>query len=417
MNLFWMVFKTVILNFFGLAGGGGSSSGGGGGGGSSSSSSSHSSSSSSSSGSSGGGSFIGTLFGIAIYALFILIIIKSRKATPSNRGEYIIDHNKTEQSKKVHELAEQTFYNYQKDWSEFNIENIKNYTTESYFEHAKLMLEALKDAGRKNVVSSVKVITTSLDKEILDETTVPVDCRIKVTFSANDEVVEAKTGKSLFSKDYHGINETWNFVYDNGNLKLSGISQPTESSEHLYQNMAKFAHENGLFYSPDWGRYCLPDKGLIFDPTSLYTADVNNHIIGKWGEVLVQLYTYAPVPGKTPSSYYVVGQLNVPKEYLGIIVKYKKFRAKKPSDYDKFELEWNDFNNRYEVFASSKDALPAFELLEPKFMADLYDRNLNYNIEVIGNAIYIFAPVNQAKEEDYRELFNVLVEAYKRLKK
>jgi len=416
MNLFWMVFKTVILNFFGLAGGGGSSSGGGGGGGSSSSS--HSSYSSSSSSGSSEVSFFEAMIGLTIFIVVMIIIMKTKKSSSNtDRGDYIVDHNETEKSKEVHKLAEQIFYSYQKDWSEFNTENIRKYTTESYFEHAKLMLEALKDAGRKNVVSSVKVITTSLDKEILDETTVSVDCRVKVTFSANDEVVEAKTGKSLFSKDYHGINETWNFVYDNGNLKLSGISQPTESSAHLYQNMAKFARENGLFYSPDWGRYCLPDRGLIFDSTSLYTADVNNHIIGKWGEVLVQLYTYAPVPGRTPSSYYVVGQLNVPKEYLGIIVKYKKFRAKKPSDYDKFELEWNDFNNRYEVFASSKDALPAFELLEPKFMADLYDRNLNYNIEVIGNAIYIFAPVNQAKEEDYRELFNVLVEAYKRLKK
>jgi len=413
-----MVFKTVILNFFGLAGGGGSSSGGGGGGGSSSSHSSHSSSSSSSSSSSGGSlGFFETIFILAVWTGIIIFVIKTSGKGSVNRGDYFIDHNKTEKSKEAHKRAEEIFYSYQKDWSEFNIENIKNYTTESYFEHAKLMLEALKDAGRKNVVSKVKIITTTLDKEIPDEVTEPINCRIKVTFSANDEVVEVKTGKSLFSKDYHGINETWNFVHDGKELRLSGISQPTESSEHLYQNMAKFAHESGLFYSPDWGRYCLPDKGLIFDPTSLYTADVNNHIIGKWGETLVQLYTYAPVPGKTPSSYYVVGQLNVPKEYLGIIVKSKKFRVKKPSDYDKFELEWNDFNNRYEVFASSKDALPAFELLEPKFMADLYDRNLNYNIEVIGNAIYIFAPVRKAKEDDYHELFDILVEAYKRLKK
>lgn len=419
----------AILSQFGLAGGGGSSSGGG----HSSSHSSHSSHHSSShrSSSSGGkASLAEFLLALAILFIFPLAAFVIAAATRRYNKKHGIlsipgigmgekpfrDHNGSSNSKKVHELAEEIFYKYQNDWSEFNLEGVKGYITPEYFTHASLMLEALKDAGRRNKVEKVKVISVALNKDIPDEITEPVSCRVRFGFSAFDEVIEEKTGKMLFKKNYSGISETWNFVFDGKELRLSGISQPTESAEHTYGLMSDFASSNKLFYSPDWGRYCLPDRGLIFDKTSLYSADVNNHIIGKWGDNLVQLYTYAPVVGTAPSRYYLVGQLNVPKEYLGIIVKHKKAAFKQPKDYQKFELEWGEFNDKYEVFASKNDALPAFELLEPQFMTMLYDKNLNYSIEVIGSAIYIFAPIRYAKTSDYKELLDVLVEAKKRLK-
>lgn len=341
------------------------------------------------------------------------VALKNQKSS----RESFLDHNNTDSEKKIHELSNQVFQEYQRDWSDFNFENIKNYTTDNYYKHATLMLEALKSAGRQNKVESVRILSTALDSPVSDNLVDPIEIRIRYTFSAVDIVYDTKTSEKLFEKDYHGIEETWNYIYENGELKLSGISQPTESSAHTFRAMARFAGAKGLFYSPDWGRYCLPNKGLIFDNDSLYIADVNNHIIGKWDETLVQLYTYAPGPGRTPSSYYIVGQLNVPKEYLGIVVKEKSFKIKKPADYEKFELEWADFNKKYEVFASSADALPAFELLEPNFMTYLHDKNLKYNIEVIGNAIYIYAPVTDIKEENYSEILDVLVEAYKRLKR
>ena len=420
----------AILSQFGLAGGGGSSSGGGGGGHSSHHSSHHSSSHRSSSSGGGKASLAELLIALAILFIFPLSAFVIAAATRRYNKKHGIlsipgigmgekpfrDHNGSSNSKRVHELAEEIFYKYQNDWSEFDLEGVKGYTTPEYFTHASLMLEALKDAGRRNKVEKVRVISVTLNKEIPDEITEPVACRVRFDFSALDEVIEEKSKNMLFKKNYSGINETWNFVYDGKELRLSGISQPTESAEHTYGLMANFASSNGLFYSPDWGRYCLPDRGLIFRKSSLYSADVNNHIIGKWGDNLVQLYTYAPVAGTTPSRYYLVGQLNVPKEYLGIIVKHKKAVFKNPKDYQRFELEWNEFNDKYEVYASKKDALPAFELLEPQFMTMLHDKNLNYSIEVIGNAIYIFAPIRYAKESDYKELLDVLVEAKKRLK-
>lgn len=426
MNIISAIISLSIMIFgivpdFGFAGGGGSGSGGGGG----SSSSSFSSDSSYSSGSSNSDPLT-TLIVFIIITVFI--VVASSRASKKARQRKLALNNSTPQEKWIHAEADRIFKAYQADWTNFNLDGIKSYATPSYFAHASLMLEALKNLHRVNKVSQLEVHVVYLMDPVNNATNLPANIRVEFEFSGLDEVVDTATSKKLYSAHARNITETWNFIYDGKTLKLSGISQPTESAPHLIKSLAQFAQENQLFYSPDWGRYALPSRGLIFGGATLSQSDVNNHIIGKWrgesekakkagSELLIQLYTYSPTPN-VPSSYYLVGQINVPKDYLGVIIKSKKYKAasKPPKSYDKFELEWPDFNQRYDVYASSRDALPAFELLNPQFMEYLYDKNLNYNLEVTDNVIYIFANVKNITEADYAELLDVLKLAHKELK-
>ena len=408
MNIAAIVISIVIA-IFGFAGGGGSSSGGGGGGGSSSyhSSSSHSSSSSSS----GDSDPIVGIITLGIFAVIFIIIM----ATSSKKR--FKDYSSTPQEKQIHEDAKRIFESYQKDWTEFNYHGIKNYTTGHYYVHASLMLNLLKNLHRTNKVSRLKVHGVYLGMPVNENTNFPVNLNITFSFSGLDEVIE-DDGKKLYSQYASGAVETWNFIYDGKTLKLAGISQPTESAPHLIKSLAGFANQNNLFYSPDWGRYALPSRGLIFGGASMSVADINNHVIGKWGDLLIQLYTYAEYPGRAVNNYYIVGQINVPKDYLGVVVKSKKFKTGKKPDksYEKFEMEWNDFNDRYDVYAASRDALPAFELLNPKFMEYLYGKNPSYNLEVVDNIIYIYAPISTVTERDYQELLEILQKAFDELK-
>lgn len=399
----------LIMSFMGLAGGGGSSSGGGGGGSSFSGGSSYSSS-----GGSGGSADDPVAFFVAlgVFALIVIISLISGKKFSYK------DHNSTQEEKDIHKKAEEIFKSYQSDWSNFNYENIKTYAAKQYYVHACLMLDLLKDLHRVNKVSKLKLRKVYLLDPIPDGTSFPIHIRVAYVFDALDEVFDTKTNQQLYHANVSYGTETWNFIYDGTELRLEGISQPTESSPHLIKSLAAFAKDNQLYYSPDWGRYALPARGLIFNTASMKVADINNHVIGKWGDLLVQLYTYAPTPGQSTSSYYLVGQLNVPKDYLGVIVKSKKFKVgtKPDKSYEKFELEWNDFNDRYEVFAASRDALPAFELLNPKFMEFLYSKNPAYNLEVVDNIIYIYLNVKNVTEADYAELLSVLSAAHNELK-
>lgn len=408
------IITSIAIIFFGFAGGGGSSSGGGGGGGGGGHSSYHSSSSHSTSSSSGSSDDSDWAVTLVVFGIIVFIVILCSAGSSKSKFK---DHNSTKQEKQIHEAADHIFESYQEDWSEFKLDDIKTFTTPQYYQHATLMLELLKNLHRANKVSKLKVRKVYLLDPVNDQTSLPANIRVAFDFSGLDEVI-TDDGKKLYSAYVPNAVETWNFVYDGENLKLSGIAQPTESAPHLIKSLANFAKENKLFYSPDWGRYALPARGLIFGGASMKIADINNHVIGKWGDLLVQLYSYAESPNLGVSGYYIVGQINVPKDYLGVIVKSRQFKTGKKPDksYDKFELEWNEFNDRYDVYAASRDALPAFELLNPKFMEYLYGKNPSYNLEVVDNVIYIYANIRNITEQDYAELLEVLQKAYDELK-
>ena len=351
-------------------------------------------------------------FGGVIVAVAVMVSRKEQQRLNA------LDQNRTEQEKWIHKEAERIFTQYQQDWSDYNLDGIKNYTTERYFQHASLMLEAIDRMKRRNAVSDLAIKRVLLCTPVNNETVTPVTVRLIFIFDGTDNLVKTDTKEMIFSNKAYNVKEYWDFVYDGKTLKLDGITQSTESTPHLISDIADFAKENGLFYSPDWGRLALPTRGVIFnDDTVLASADVNNHVVGKWRDCLMQIYTYSKTPSD-PESYYVVGQISVPKSYEGVIVEAKnaKLRIRVPRGYDGYDMEWGEFSQRYKVFAASRDALPAFELLNPAFMERLYERNLPYNLEVKDNIIYIFAKVPKTRKEDYAELLNVLAEAFDELK-
>lgn len=446
MHVF-LIAASMIISLFGFAGGGGSSSGG----------SSSSSSGSSSSSSGGGGSswssshsssrnrklnkkdakteeMIETLSDLAVIIILAIYFIYAKKEmkkrnipgkTPLSHTDVasmsaaleMVDHNDTEQEKFLHEEAKKIFVDYQNDWSTFNYDAIQNYTTDKYFQHACLMLELLKTMNRKNVVSDLVVLKTCLLTAVDNASSLPMKVRVLFKFSGTDGLVEYNTGNALHSDKVFNAGEIWNFFYDGKSLKLDSISQLSESYSHLMESIEKFAEENRLFYSPDWGRLALPIEGLIFNKSTFVTADINNHVIGMWDDCLIQMYTYSAKPGDA-DSYYLVGQINTHKTYKGVLIltRKKKSDLKKPHAYNEFKMEWEDFNKRFGVYASSEDALTAFELLNPAFMEMLYDKELPYNLEVIGNTIYFFAKVTEIDKDDYAELLDVLREAFKQLR-
>lgn len=414
---FVAIIISAVLALFGFAGGGGSDSGGGGSdfGGSSSWSSSDSDYTSE------GGDIWILIVAVTIVVVAVFLDKLASRRRISKRDIAVMNANSHEspQEKNIREQAEQIFRTYQDDWSNFNFQNISSYTTPEYYQHASLMLELLQSMHRVNKVSQLSVEGAYVMASVKDDTPLPVNLRVKIYFSGLDEVIDTQTSDILYSDFAKNIHETWSFIYDGKSLKLAGISQPTESASHLVRSLADFASQNKLFYSPDWGRHALPTRGLIFSNASIKTSDVNNHIIGKWGDLLIQIYTYSEIPGD-PSTYYLVGQISLPKSYKGVIVKSKQSKSKVyrriDKSYEKFELEWPDFNKRYEVYAASADALPAFELLNPKFMELLYGKNPEYSLEVADNSIYIFMNNKQATEQDYADLLDVLSAAYQELK-
>lgn len=102
---------------------------------------------------------------------------------------------------------------------------------------------------------------------------------------------------------------------------------------------------------------------------------------------------------------------------LGIILHNKSLKKINiPKDYNHYQMEWEQFNNIFEVWATDLEKITSFELLNPKFMTYLVDNELPFNLEVIDNNIYFFSHVDQCNERNYAILLTILIEAFKELK-
>mgnify|MGYP000886730966 CR=1 FL=1 len=324
--------------------------------------------------------------------------------------------------------AKQVFERFQHDWSNLDYESIRKYTTQRYSNHIGLIMQALRQMGRKNIVDKVR-INEVIFADAHDDINNQSD-RVSVAFlaDADDRLIEVDTGKNILRKEDE-FAERWNFVREGNGWKLDGINQPTEDVSTLIGSLNKFAKDNGMYFSLDWGRLLLPKGGNLFLPRYFNSADVNNHVIGVWDDgILVQLYTCVlkngngfTDEGKNKDKInYIIGQLMLPKSYGGILIDrddnsiFKK-RVISPIGYKKVEMEWGDFNKRYTIYATNKDQAASFELLNPSFMAWLYDQDIKVNIEVVDNVMYLYAKLS-ANEQHYEAMLEILKRSHKELK-
>lgn len=312
--------------------------------------------------------------------------------------------------------ATTVFNRFQYDWERLDLTSIQQYTTPNYARHVGLMLYALQQMGRINQMSNVSISEVVITQAYDDQN--DQNDRVSVGFvaSADDKLIE---NGSLIYRDTEEFGEQWNFVRSGNGWLLDGIDQVTEDSAQFIASMRQFAAQYNMYFSPDWGHLLLPTRGELFK-LGFQGADINNHIIGFWtGNLLVQLYTYNKPIGEDNMDYYIVGQVNLPKSYGGILVErrdsrfLKRFKA--PSGYKKVQMEWGDFNKRYQVYATDENQVTSFELLNPSFMAWLYDQNIKVNIEVVDNVVYLYAKIVNG-EMRYAEMMDILQKSHKELK-
>lgn len=409
-----------LIDLFAIAGGGGSGGGGGGGGGSSGGGSSG--------GGSGGGSgsWIELLF-IMGFVLVIFVILgyasnKAAAAVRRRRAEMRDRLVKMAAADKIWEPgtletdARSTFMQYQQDWSSFNLDSMKKYMTPQYYQHNLLMMGALKLAARQNEVRNPIVYSAEImnfeDNPATDNDTHTVDLMVNVY----DVLKDTKDKSILFEKNL-STREFYKFQRSKSMWLFAGIDQATANPALRNVSLETFAKENGYFYAIDWGHLLLPRRGQLFATGSFGVSDINNHVIGLYKDIIVQLYTYLPNP-KNAMQNYLIAQTAIPKKYGDIVVRRKKgIFASKPRGLRKIKMEWSDFNAKYEVFASDSELATSFELLHPKFMEQLQALAFEVNIEVVDNVVYLYTPENGAVNSDhYEQMLTILKAAFKEMR-
>lgn len=316
------------------------------------------------------------------------------------------------------QTATQLFIQYQYDWSRRDSSNFANYMTPYYATHAGLMVRTLAEMNRQNIVSDVKIIRTdtSVVSDSADDSQDSFSMFIEA--QANDQLLDLVTGQTIYTETKPFIEE-WSFQRRGQTWVLSGIRQSTEEPSLAEQDMRQFAQAKSMFYSLDMGFLFVPKRGQLFKEGQIQQSDINNHVVGSYNNHLVQLYTYRNTTGDNAKNY-LVGQINLPKSYGGILVRRKQGLLGglgslfAPKGYAQYTFEWPDFNNRYAVYATESDRLATFELLNPGFMAFLHDNFSDVSIEVVDNIVYFFAE-KKSTRSDYEQLMQLLERAFKEL--
>lgn len=314
------------------------------------------------------------------------------------------------------------FVRFQNDWQNFNTDSMRSYLTPRYWEHIRLQLAALYMLGRQNLMDNIQIYQTGITSVV--NAAENTGDRIEIAFngSMNDVLSERATQRTLMT-DKNEFTEFWEMVGSDSGWLLDGIRQSTQETMKVRADIASFAASHNLFYSADWGRLLLPERGELFSGATFKMSDINNHCIGLYHNVLIQLYTYQPVPNQSGYDK-IIAQVSVPKTYGRILVRPKRSVAQRllstnifgrndPKALHRLETEWNDFNQRYELWADNAEQVTSFELLHPSYMEQLYAISFPITIEVVDNIIYLACDNAQG---NYETLLACLERAFQELK-
>lgn len=311
--------------------------------------------------------------------------------------------------------ATAVFQQYQKDWTTQNTESMRTYMTPGYQYHAALLVYALQLAGRRNIVENPQVSDMMIVDAIDAADNAQDVVMVGVTAQANDRLMDGRSNEQLFS-DTSEFTEFWRFKRSGNQWLLDGIQQATAASWVHNAGLESFASANQFCYSLDMGWLLIPSRGQLFGSAKFGKSDINNHVIGLYKQqLLVQIYTYRPTPDNTKS--YLIAQVNVPKSYGSIVVRRKKaLQLFGIRGLEKVSTEWQQFNEKYEVFASSAEQATSFELLNPRYMEQLEAAPFEVNIEVVDNVVYFYSDERTADAANYQAMLSLLQLAFNEMK-
>jgi hypothetical protein len=372
-------------------------------------------------GSSGGGGGAAGILVLPIVLIMAYVQWRRRKKQLAKAERQLATAQATDSTwGQALQRSRDVFRQFQQDWSTFNVASMQYYLTPEYYQHINLMLQALWQLGRQNVMTRVNLVEANMFNvsDHLDDQQDAFDVEMRA--SAFDQLVDVQAQHLLFA-DESAFTEVWHFKRYGGQWMLDGISQQDEltaiekgyttrkaraSSTAAEGVMRAFALQNGFFYNADFGWLLLPNRGRLFSSAKFGNSDVNYHVIGVYRNVLVQFYQYVPLTADKlkgidylKSLYnegyrtkpYLVAQATLPKSYGNIVVRRKGgLMQGVPRGMTRVSLEGVSFDKQYLVYATDMDKVNSLELLHPVYMEKLLQVPFRVNIEIVDSTLYLY---------------------------
>lgn len=152
-------------------------------------------------------------------------------------------------------------------------------------------------------------------------------------------------------------------------------------------------------------------SGSIF--TKGYANAGSNEISGSFNGANFSLfdYRYTTGSGKNQRTYTLgVTQINLSRKFPHILLDNKKDSSVSGFEFDnsqKLELE-GDFNKIFNVYGPKEYEIEVLQILNPHVMRALIDMPEAFDIEIIGNKLYIYNFGHSDKKKTYQAIFSAI---------
>jgi hypothetical protein len=239
------------------------------------------------------------------------------------------------------------FVGYQKDWEAFDLNSMNKYMSDEFYQVNLLLLEALRLRKRKNVVDVdyrrlIRFVSYSPETDVFN---------VIYKGAVGDKLVDMRSSAVIYDNRYMEFEEKWAVRKVGSKLLIVDISQSTAQSTARTNKIRMFANNHEWIFRLDMGYLLLPEKGQLFRHGTFFKSNVDNYVIGRHKDLLIEMYTYEVNKYREPNTKntYTVLQCALPKDYGSIVVKpntHGKIDAESEASYIKIKSESIEFDHR-----------------------------------------------------------------------
>jgi len=131
-------------------------------------------------------------------------------------------------------------------------------------------------------------------------------------------------------------------------------------------------------------------------------------------------YEFTTGSGKHQTTHYytvfeIVVDASLPQIYLDAYGKYEMPTSNSLRGLKKIELESNEFNKEYRLYMAKGAHLPVFQIFTPDLMAELIDIPEKFDIEFVGNRIYLYEEKLITTKRELEEMYKLMQHLIKNL--
>ena len=319
----------------------------------------------------------------------------------------------------LEEAAHKTLAAYASAVNTGNSNYLTAHATAQYAQYASAMLSYMKANGL-SVKSERKIWRFNIK-----EMSTPEDANCwfvaEVGVGNKDTLYEYGKEADQYAESIADNREEWQFQLENNQWLLNSRSiEPQYQSKPIGQSLKVFAARNNYAasgFTENWfatrGSWLTPlgNVDVLFSGASAFDPSYNN-----------VMYQVAEINRQETDGFdgtYLIGHTKLGKQYEKIVVipKAQLRSGKKLNPKERIALEWPQFNERFVFYAPSTARISALELVNPKFMQELYDMNSLAIVDIVGDRAVVFTKLDNGTltEKDVSQMQQILQMAEKEL--